>query len=190
MWVDTGNVRFDGSIYTGTTHAMNSSGLLQVTNQSNIAGVGTITSGTWEGTDVGVSHGGTGASSATAGFDALSPMTAEGDILYGGSSGTVTKLAKGSDADVLTLASGVPSWATPTTGDITSVVAGAGMTGGSTSGDATLNVIAGTGIDVTADAVAVDVSDFMANGANNYVVTATGTAVSYTHLTLPTIYSV
>ena len=38
-------------------------------------------------------------------------MTAEGDILYGGSSGTVTKLAKGSDDEVLTLASGVPSWA-------------------------------------------------------------------------------
>ena len=34
---------------------------------------------------------------------------------------------------------------------------GAGMTGGATSGAATVNVIAGTGIDVTADAVAVDV---------------------------------
>ena len=52
MWVDAGNVRFDGSIYTGTIHAMNSSGLLQVTNQSNIAGVGTITSGTWQGTAI------------------------------------------------------------------------------------------------------------------------------------------
>ena len=107
-------------------------------SQTQITSVGTIGTGTWEATDVAVAHGGTGASTATAGFDALSPMTAEGDILYGGSSGTVTKLAKGSDADVLTLASGVPSWATPTTGDITGVTAGNGLSGGGSSGGVSL----------------------------------------------------
>jgi hypothetical protein len=107
-------------------------------SQTQITSVGTIGTGTWEATDIAVAHGGTGASTATAGFDALSPMTAEGDILYGGSSGTVTKLAKGSDADVLTLASGVPSWATPTTGDITGVTAGNGLSGGGSSGGVSL----------------------------------------------------
>jgi len=63
---------------------------------------------------------------------------------------------------------------TTNTGDITSVVAGSGLTGGATSGAATLNVGAGTGIDVAADAISVDVSDFMTNGSNNRVVTATG----------------
>ena len=52
MWIDGGNARFDGSIYSGTTEAMNSSGLLTVANQTGITGVGTISSGTWQGTAI------------------------------------------------------------------------------------------------------------------------------------------
>lgn len=83
-------------------------------------------------------------------------------------------------------ASGINLTYTPSTGILSGVLvnsavtvtAGNGLTGGgsvSLGGTTTLNIGAGTGIDVSADAIAVVVSDFMSNGANNRVITATGT---------------
>ncbi len=44
--------------------------------------------------------------------DAMSnPMSASGDIVYGGASGAPTRLAAGTNGQVLTLAGGVPTWA-------------------------------------------------------------------------------
>lgn len=60
-------------------------------------------------------------SNVTITFNSLSPMTASGDIIYGGTSGTATRLAKGTDGHVLTLASGVPSWAAVSAGTVTTV---------------------------------------------------------------------
>ena len=45
------------------------------------------------------------------------------------------------------------------TGDITSVVAGSGLTGGATDGAATVNIVGGTGITVNADDIEVTVAD-------------------------------
>ena len=62
--------------------------------------VGTIATGVWNGTAIADEYGGTGQTTY-----------AEGDILYASGADTLTKLAKGDDDDVLTLASGLPEWA-------------------------------------------------------------------------------
>ena len=97
----------DANTLTGTTLASN-------VVSSSLTSVGTITTGVWSGTAIAIAKGGTGATTKAAAFDALSPMTTSGDIIYGGTSGTGTRLAKGTDGQVLTLASGVPSWSSPT----------------------------------------------------------------------------
>lgn len=66
-----------------------------------------------------ISRGGTGQATKAPAFDALSPMTTSGDIIYGGASGTGTRLPKGSDGQYLTLVSGLPAWGTVAAADIT-----------------------------------------------------------------------
>jgi hypothetical protein len=61
---------------------------------------------------VSIANGGTGATTKTTAFDALSPMTTAGDIIYGGVSGTGTRLAKGNNGTVLTMENNVPTWLT------------------------------------------------------------------------------
>ena len=120
-------------------------------------------------------------------------VTAGAGLTGGGTSGTVTVNVIGGDgitvsADEVTTddtyikalfsaggdlsySDGVFSF-TNDAGDIESVVAGAGLTGGATSGAATLNVGAGTGITVNADDIAVNMSDFdtgdLSEGSNLY----------------------
>lgn len=61
-----------------------------------------------------IANGGTNATTKAAAFDSLSPMTTGGDIIYGGASGTGTRLANGSSGQVLTSNGGTtaPSWTT------------------------------------------------------------------------------
>ena len=96
---------------------------------------GSITSATWNGNAVAINRGGTGQTTASTAFNALSPLTTAGDTLYGGTSGAGTRLAIGTAGQVLTVNAGAtaPQWSTPTTGTVTSV-----------SGTSPINVATGT----------------------------------------------
>jgi len=100
---------------------------------------GSITSATWNGTAVAINRGGTGASTASTAFNALSPLTTAGDTLYGGTSGAGTRLAIGTAGQVLTVNSGAtaPQWSTPATGTVTSVGGTGTVSGISLSGTVT-----------------------------------------------------
>ncbi len=103
---------------SGTTNRITSTGgatpVIDISasyvGQSSITTLGTITTGIWNGTTIGPTFGGTGLTSYTT-----------GDTLYASASNTLSKLPVGTNGQVLTLAAGIPSWATPTTGTVTSV---------------------------------------------------------------------
>jgi hypothetical protein len=86
-----------------------------------------------------IANGGTGATTKAAAFNALSPMSTAGDVIYGGVSGAGTALAIGAAGQVLTVNSGAtaPQWSTPTTGTVTSVSGTGTVSGISLSGTVT-----------------------------------------------------
>lgn len=63
-----------------------------------------------------IAQGGTGQITKSAAFDALSPMTTGGDLIYGGASGTGTRLANGTAGQFLKSAGGTsaPVWTSVT----------------------------------------------------------------------------
>jgi hypothetical protein len=116
---------------TGTAgQVLTSNGASAPTWQS-VAGVGTVTSVDGSGGTTGltltggpITASGTltlGGTLAIVNGGTNTTSYATGDILYASATDVLSKLTAGSNGQVLTLAAGVPSWATPTTGTVTSV---------------------------------------------------------------------
>jgi hypothetical protein len=110
--IKTTNTLTTGAVTYPNIHGSNGqvlsttgSGTLTWTTVSTTADAATL-SGT-----IAINKGGTGASSKSAAFNALSPMTTSGDIIYGGLNGTGTRLGKGNNFSFLTLDDvGLPTW--------------------------------------------------------------------------------
>jgi len=136
-----GTLSATGSGGTVTSVSLTAPSIFTVTG-SPITSSGTLAL-TYSGTALPILNGGTGATTASTAFNALSPLTTAGDTLYGGTSGAGTRLAIGTAGQVLTVNSGAtaPQWSTPTTGTVTSVAA---LTLGTTGTDLTSTVATGT----------------------------------------------
>ena len=105
---------------TVTSVAMTVPSFLSVSG-SPITSSGTLAV-TLSGTALPIANGGTGQTTASAAFSALSPITTTGDMIYSSSGTTNSRRAIGSTGNVLTVSGGVPVWAAPaTSGTVTSV---------------------------------------------------------------------
>lgn len=116
---------------------------------ASIVTVGTITSGTWTGSAIGISSGGTGATSKAAGYNALSPMTTIGDLEYHDGANGV-RLAGNTAAAKRFLTqtgtgtvSAAPGWNAIVDGDIPSALTGKTYNGLTLTANATGFQIAG-----------------------------------------------
>jgi hypothetical protein len=125
-----------------------------ITANTQFVGAGTGLTGTASGLSIGGN-----AATATSAGSATTAVTATnlaggatGSLPYQSAAATTTFLAAGSNGQVLTLASGVPSWATPTTGTVTSVSGTGTVSGISLSGTVTStgNLTLGGTLDLSA----------------------------------------
>ena len=158
---------------------------------------GTLTSATGLPLTTGVTgtlplaNGGTGQTTATAAFNALSPITTAGDLILGNGANSATRLAIGANTYVLTSNGTTASWVAPSS-TVSSFSAGttgftpsSGTTGAVTLAG-TLNVAnGGTGVTVSSGASSVVLRDASQNvTANNFFNGFTNVAASGTQITL------
>jgi hypothetical protein len=92
---------------------------------------GSFTNGTWNGNVVAYNRGGTGQSS----------LFVAGGIVYGSTTTALAVTSIGTTGQVLTSAgAGTPTWTTPTTGTVTSITAGTGLSGGTITSTGTIAI--------------------------------------------------
>jgi hypothetical protein len=109
-----------GSASKTLTATVNAQGQLTALADTNIAISGSqITSGS-----VAIANGGTGQTTASAAFNALSPITTTGDLILGNGANSATRLAIGANGYLLTSDGTTASWAAAPAAGVSSFSAG------------------------------------------------------------------
>lgn len=103
------NIPTAGNLSPGELAINIADGKLYYKNSSNV--VTLLADGANSGT-IPINRGGTGQTTASAGFNALSPITSTGDLIVGNGTNSATRLGVGSTGQVLTVAGGTATWAT------------------------------------------------------------------------------
>jgi hypothetical protein len=144
------SVAITGGTLNGVTIGGSSAGAITGTTitATTFNGAGTGLTGTASG----LSIGGNAATSTSATTATNLAGGSAGSLPYQSATATTAMLSAGANGQVLTLASGVPSWATPTTGTVTSVSGTGTVSGISLSGTVTStgNLTLGGTLDLSA----------------------------------------
>ena len=164
--LDIGNgTGFTRTTLTGTASQVtvtNGSGSITLSLPSTI-NVNTSGSAASLSATLAIASGGTGQTTASAAFNALSPITTNGDLIVGNGTNSATRLAIGTSGYVLTSNGTVASWAA-STGGVTSFSAG------------TTGLTPATG---TTGAITLAGTLGIANGGTNSTATPTAGGVGY-----------
>jgi hypothetical protein len=111
---------------------------------SSLTALGTVATGVWNGTAIGFAYGGTGQTTASAGFNALSPITTTGDLILGNGTNSATRLPIGASTYVLTSSGTTASWQPATGGSGSSISNGTSNVTVNSSGGTVTVATAGT----------------------------------------------
>ena len=163
-----GVVYGNGTSAAGITSA-GTTGQVLIATTSSAPSWGSVPAGSITGT-LPIANGGTGQTTAAAAFNALNPMTTTGDIIYEASASTAARLPVGSTGQVLTVAGGIPSWATPATGAGTITVTDFTATSGQTT--FTVSYTVGL-VEVYQNGAKLAIADYTATNGTS-IVLATG----------------
>ena len=159
---DASGTTYDGS--TARTISYNSVGASPLAGSSSITTVGTITSGTWNGSTITAGYGGTGLATYTA-----------GDLLYATAATTISKLGIGAANTVLTSTGSAPAWSST----LTSVTLSNSTLSGTVSGTPTWSSTQAVSISGSAPAGSLT-GTTLASGVTASSLTSVGTLTSLT----------